>query len=151
MIRPVLFWLTDAEAEAFRSDCPVALDVLEGAARGTCARLRCDVRLVHNGQYLADVMYDATGCSNIVLPERRRCRDHMELPATHVDIVGHGWCPACAHRPTKSGYHLVPRRSPTASCDRCPHSAIIHEQYGCPVEGCDCCLDENGIPPAEGM
>ena len=150
-MRPVLFWLTDAEAEAFRSDCPGALDVLEGAARSTCARLRCDIRLVHNGQYLADVRYSATVCSNIVLPEQRRCCEHIGRPATHVDSVGYGWCRGCARRPAIAIRGLRHRRSQTAICERCPHSTIIHEQYGCPVEGCKCCLDENGIPPAEGM
>lgn len=156
-MKAVLFWLTDAEAEAFRASrtwapgVPEALDALDGAARGTCTRLRCDIRLVHNGQYLADVMYDATGCSNIVLPERRRCRDHMELPATHVDSVGYGWCRACVRRPEIARRGLVLKPNQLAICDRCPHSTIIHDQEGCPVEGCDCCLDENGIPPAEGM
>jgi hypothetical protein len=150
-MKAILFWLTDAEAEALCAGSSEALDVLEGAARDTCARVRCDVRLVHGGQYLADVMYDATGCSNIVLPERRRCYDHLKRPATHVDTIGVSWCRVCAHRLVNAGHRMARRLSPTGNCKRCPHSTIIHDQEGCPVEGCNCCVDENGTPPAEGM
>ena len=151
-MRPVLFWLTDAEAQAFLREEPLdMLDALEGAARDTCARVRCDIRIVHDGQYLADVMYDAAGCSNIVLPERRRCCNHRERPSTHVDTIGYGWCLSCANSPAISGRGLVRKRDQLANCGRCQHSAIIHDQEGCPVEDCDCCLDENGTPPAEGM